>query len=204
MQLLSLHISKKLLKKYYKNIKLFNNYYTSSKCALSGYKSCFSILYDPHNDSSASQNMYFIFLFFLYVLVPHDIIFLIIFLYVNIYPILFLSGFPTHHPPFLRNIYSSAHELFIIISLCFFFKKKVFYIYIVFIHVYFYKGSTNTTNSDAHEVCINTSKKHIHIYIYVYIYIFFKKPYVYLFRSIVIVLNDKVEHIANAHRVQYG
>lgn len=65
MQLLSLHISKKLLKKYYKNIKLFNNYYTSSKCALSGYKSCFSILYDPHNDSSASQNMYFIFLFFL-------------------------------------------------------------------------------------------------------------------------------------------
>ena len=182
MQLLSLHISKKLLKKYYKNIKLFNNYYTSSKCALSGYKSCFSILYDPHNDSSASQNMYFIFLFFLYVLVPHDIIFLIIFLYVNIYPILFLSGFPTHHPPFLRNIYSSAHELFIIISLCFFFKKK-FFIFILYLSmcIFIYKGSTNTTNSGAHEVCINTSKKYIHTYIYICIYIYFLQKTVCLF-----------------------
>ena len=135
----------------------------------------FSILYDPHNDSSASQNMYFIFLFFLYVLVPHDIIFLIIFLYVNIYPILFLRGFPTHHPPFLRNIYSSAHELFIIISLCFFLKKGFLYLYCIYPCVFLYIKDPRIPRILMLMKYASILQKNIYTYIYMYIYIFSSK-----------------------------
>ena len=65
MQLLSLHISKKLLKKYYKNIKLFNNYYTSSKCALSGYKSCFfNPLWPSQRFQCLAKYVFYFFVFF--------------------------------------------------------------------------------------------------------------------------------------------
>lgn len=118
--------------------------------------------------------MYFIFLFFLYVLVPHDIIFLIIFLYVNIYPILFLSGFPTHHPPFLRNIYSSAHELFIIISLCFFFKKK-FFIFILYLSMCIFIKDPRIPRILMLMKYASILQKNIYTYIYMYIYIFSSK-----------------------------